>query len=189
MSATFYDKVKTYVLSKNESTNDITTDEADAILHFLLDLIAIKRETFSDFWIYTKKAVKLIQYCGASITSDTGFLQPCDVYESYTIAPDEIEYRIIIAPMIKIHKLNRHHMFHRIIYDFDFRQTRYFEDEIIDATITYDKRIHERECLNKLLKLYNVEHNVNNYVDTINKYLAELDDNTDINTPTKKRKI
>src|SRR5436305_14601888 len=109
MSTTFYSKLNRYVFSKDELLNDITIDEADAILHLLLDLI----EAMSDYnpIYYIKKAVKLIQHCGASITSNIGFKQSCAVYDAITIAPDEIEYRITISPSIKIDKKEQNHMF------------------------------------------------------------------------------
>lgn len=186
MSATFYYKIHRYVLSKDESLNDITIDEADAILHFLLDLIEAQSCTMGgNPNYYTKKAVKLIQHCRASITSDIGFKQSCEVYDAITIAPDEIEYRITMSPGIKINKKERYHMFGYWFYG--IRTDRDFPCEIINAMFTYDERIRERDCLNTLLKHHQIEHSTK-YVDMINKYLAELDDNADVNTPTKKRK-
>lgn len=170
MNPTFYQRVKSYAMDKNVTTHGMTLDEADALLHFLLDLINAHMDTMHYPKTYINRACDLIRY-GASITSDVGYKQLGDIYDSVTIAPDEVEYRLTIDPEIQIHKSDRFHMFDHMIYGIG--QPRYFDNQIIDTTLRYDQRIHCTECLNKLLTIYNVKNNPK-HVDTINQYSAKL---------------
>ena len=117
---------------------EITQEEADAILHFLLNLIELKGNTSNDSHYYIDKVIKLIKECGASISSSVCYYQHNHEY---------VMHKINIDYTIRVDIANKYHMIHN-------GYNRLMPAEILDTSLIYDKRVmDDTTCLHKILSL------------------------------------
>src|SRR5437868_11460602 len=147
---TFYSKIYRFILTKDDSVDDITKDEADAILHFLLNLIEVQSHTMGNWFGSIERAKKLIKECGASISSINGYRQNNDVYTSYNLGMDNIEYRINIESGISVCIYEKYHM----LNDKDwgcFKIPVTIPNDILHTTLDHDDNVRkDSTCLQKI---------------------------------------
>ncbi len=166
----FYEKIILFVWKKNgQSMIEITSDEADAMLHFLLDLIYIQRVTGGNAKYYAKKAQQLIIHYGASISSEYGFSQNIPIYESKSLENNKIEYWITLDPMIVVDKIVNNHMIQNGIYSHP-----YLSEDILNTTFSFDIRIQNTDSLNKIDNL-NIINYLPNIRENVQKSLVEIE--------------
>jgi len=167
----FYNKIHKFILTNEDQNDDLSTNEADAILHYIITLSEVVRSTYHKPIKYEKKALILIDRYHASISSEYGFSQNCRVYSKQYVGYDEIVYDVKIDPGIVVQKMEKYHM----IKDGTMRPPyQYIPDLILTHSLNHDPRVKtNQECLDKILKLNMVANN-NRYKESIEKLTQDL---------------
>lgn len=155
----FYNKIHKFIFADGNEINDddLSTDEANAILHYIITLSEAIRSTYHKPIKLEKKAIKLIDQYDASISSEYGFSQNCQIYSKQYTGCEEVVYDAKIDPGICVQKFDRYHMIKdgTIVWPY-----QYIPDRILKHSLIHDPRVKtNQECLDKISKLNMVKNN------------------------------
>jgi hypothetical protein len=153
----FYNKIHNFIFTDgykddtNQHLSDLSTNEANAILHYIITLSEIIRSTYHRPIGLEKKAIFLIDRYNASISSEYGFSQNCQIYSKQYPGCENIIYDAKIDPGICVQKFDQYHMIKDGTMCWPYQ---YISDRILTYSLIHDPLVKtNRECLNMILKL------------------------------------